>query len=135
MNVESAGSGLFGAAARRMVFTPNGRRVIVTSLPFLTGNGPGRSFSSRSVSVAEVIRPRNGSATVAVVAVPCVSLKRAMNPAPLASAGLIVLHVMLGLSMRTKLELGGKAPVVVFDDAENVAARRVAVKAEQQVWR
>src|ERR1035438_7381361 len=110
LNVEGARSGLFGEVASRTVFTPNGRRVMVTSLPFLTGNRMGRSFSRRSVSVAAATLPMKGSATLAVVAAPWVSLKRAMSPPPLASAGLMVLHTIFGLSMRTKLEDGGRAP-------------------------
>src|ERR1035441_4524413 len=70
LNVEGARSGLFGVVASRMVFTPNGRRVMVTSLPFLTGNRMGRSFSRRSVSVAAATLPIKGSATLAVVAGP-----------------------------------------------------------------
>src|ERR1039458_4011254 len=107
VKVEGAPSGVFGAAARRMVFTPKGRMLKVISLPFLTGNRPGRSFSRRSVSVTAVTVPRKGSATVTVVAAPCVSLNRAIRPPPLASAGLIVLHTILSLSMRTNLEAGG----------------------------
>src|ERR1035441_5329465 len=110
LNVERAGRRLLGAAARRMVFTPNGRMSKVTLLPFLIRNRVRRSFSRRSVSVAAAILPKKGTATVTVVAVPCVSLKRAIKPPPLASAGLIVLHTMFGLSMRRKLKAGGRAP-------------------------
>ena len=118
LNAERTGSGLLGVTVSRIVFTPNGGKAKVTWLPFLTGNRPARSFSSRSVSTAATIRLIKGNATVAVVAVPCVSLNRAMKPAPLASAGLIVLHTIFGWSMRTKLEARGKElfffPTVTF---------------------
>src|ERR1035437_6715843 len=57
VKVEGAPSGVFGAAARRMVFTPNGRMLKVTSLPFLTGNRPGRLPVRKGNEVTFSIRP------------------------------------------------------------------------------